>query len=68
MNGEIVDGTKHAVIDLDEYGVEIVRGVLNDELAVGIAWETLNLVQTELYITLRIVEYVLLNIGINLAI
>ncbi len=58
MKGEIFERTKHIVLNIDEHAVEIVSEVLDDELAIEIAWEGINLV--ELYIILRIVEQMLL--------
>ena len=70
MNGEVVDGTKHVALDLDEHAVETAWKALDDGFTVEIVWEALNLI--ELYITLRImehmlltVEYVLLEVRIN---
>ncbi len=58
MKGEIFKRTKHIVLNIDEHAVEIASEVLDDELAIEIAWEAINLV--ELYIILRIVEQMLL--------
>lgn len=60
MNGEIVDGTKHAALDRDEHAVETVWKALDNGLTVEIVWEALNLI--ELYITLRMIEHVLLTV------
>ena len=57
MKGEIVDGTKISALDLNE---NIVGGIwrdLDDELAVEIVWEALDL--TGLYILLRTMYHVL---------
>jgi methanogenic corrinoid protein MtbC1 len=58
MKGEIFERTKHIVLNIDEHAVEIASEILDDELAIEIAWEAINLV--ELYIILRIVEQMLL--------
>ncbi len=58
MKGEIFERTKHIVLDIDEHAVEIASEVLDDELAIEIAWEAINLV--ELYIIMRIVEHMLM--------
>lgn len=60
MNGEIVDGTKHAALDRNEHAVETAWKALDDGLTVEIVWEALNLI--ELYITLRMMEHVLLTV------
>ena len=59
MNGEIVDGAKDFALDLDEH-VETVWKALDDGFTVEIVWEALNLI--ELYITLRIMEHMLLTV------
>lgn len=58
MKGEIVDGTKDPVLDLDEH-VETVWKALDDGLTIEIAWEALNLI--ELYFSLRIIGHILLT-------
>jgi hypothetical protein len=58
MKGEIVDGTKSPALDLDEHVSEKVLKELDDELAVEIFWEALDL--TGFYILLRTMYHVLL--------
>lgn len=57
MKGEIFERAKHIVLDIYEHTVKTAWEILNDGLAIEIAWEALNLL--ELYIILRIVEYIL---------
>ena len=57
MKGEIFERAKHIVLDINEHTVKTAWEILNDGLAIEIAWEALNLL--ELYIILRIVEYIL---------
>jgi hypothetical protein len=57
MKGEIFERTKHVVLNINEHTVKIAWEILNDGLAIEIAWEALNLL--ELYIILRIMEYML---------
>ena len=57
MKGEIFERAKHVVLDINEHTVKTACEILNDGLAIEIAWEALNLL--ELYIILRIVEYIL---------
>lgn len=57
MKGEIFERAKHVVLDINEHIVKTAWEILNDGLAIEIAWEALNLL--ELYIILRIVEYIL---------
>jgi hypothetical protein len=64
MKGEIVDGSKDYILDLDEH-VEAVWEALDDGLTVEIIWEALNLI--ELYFTLRITGHVLLAVEYMLA-
>lgn len=58
MKGEIVDGTKSFALDRDEHVVETAWKTLDDGLTVEIFCEALNLI--ELYITLRVMEHLLL--------
>jgi len=59
MKGEIVDGSKDYIFDLDEH-VEAFWEALDDGLIVEIIWEALNLI--ELYFTLRIIGHILLAV------
>ncbi len=70
MKGEIVNGIKNSVFDLDEHVVEKASEALDDGFTVEIIWEALELI--ELYIILRIMghllleaEYTLLNVRTN---
>ncbi|HIH75470.1 MAG TPA: hypothetical protein HA306_10105 [Methanosarcina sp.] len=58
MKGEIVDGSKDYILDLDEH-VEAVWETLDDGLTIEIIWEALSLI--ELYFTLRIIGHILLT-------
>lgn len=64
MKGEIADGSKDYILDLDEH-VEAVWEALDDGLTVEIIWEALNLI--ELYFTLRIIGHMLLAVEYMLA-
>lgn len=64
MKGDIVDGSKDYILDLDEH-VEAVWEALDDGLTVEIIWEALNLI--ELYFTLRIIGHMLLAVEYMLA-
>jgi hypothetical protein len=57
MKGEIFERAKHVVLNINEHTVKTAWEILNDGLAIEIAWEALNLL--ELYIILRIMEYML---------
>jgi len=59
MKGEIVNGIKNSVFDLDEHVVEKAFEALDDGFTVEIIWEALELI--ELYIILRIMGYLLLE-------
>ncbi len=60
MKGEIVDGTKSFALDLNENTVEELLRELDDELAVEIVWEALDLIGY--YILLRTMWHVLLAV------
>lgn len=59
MKGEVADGSKDYILDLDEH-VEAVWEALDDGLIVEILWEALNLI--ELYFTLRITGHMILAV------
>ncbi len=58
MKGEIVDGEKDLVLDLDEH-VETLWKALDDGLTVEIVWEALHLI--ELYFALLIIGHIFLT-------